>query len=159
MDLGNSLGEPTTHSSLRNANRTGLSVTFAESVQVIFYSSDTKVGGMIDMPEATFTTWDAKPWNLVGDAPSQQSCVTPQDEQHDQAVMMQVGLPVHHRNEVDAPNWVGHVPERQLPAQDESESDEESGERDFGEHQGQHASPELTPSSDTHFQIDLQVGC
>ena len=156
MDLGNSLGEPTTHSSLRKANRTGLSVTFAESGQIIFYSTETKVGGTIDMPEATFTTWEAKPWTLDGGNPIQQSCVTVQAEQHDQAVMMQVSLPVHHRNEVDAPNWVGHVPERQLPAQGQPESEEESSDEGFGEHQGQHVPPALTPSSDTHFQIDLQ---
>ena len=157
MDLGNSLGEPTVHPSLRHANRTDMSVTFAESVQLVFYSTDTRVGGVIDMPEATFTTWKGKPWALEVDIDVKPSLFTSCAEPHDQTAMMQVSLPVHHRNEVDVPNWVEHVPERQLPAQHESESEEESDEEVYGEHQRQHVSPVLTPSSDSQLHPDLQA--
>ena len=107
MDLGNSLGEPPVHHPLRQANRKGMSVTFAKLLQLVFfYSQDTSIGGERDMPETTFTAWQGKPWTVkvVKDFSSNHS--TSSAETSDQSVMMQVCYPILHRNEVDELGWI-----------------------------------------------------
>ena len=54
-------------------------------------------------------------------------------------------------------NWAGYVPERQLPAGHESDSEEESDREVSGKHQGQHVPPSPTQPSDPHLQPELQA--
>ena len=100
-----------------------MSVTFAKTLQLVFYSQETGMGGEMDMPEATFTSWEGKPWTTQAVKDSSPNHPTFRVETFDQSNMMQVSYPILRRNEVDAPNWAGFVPERQLPAVHESESE------------------------------------